>query len=596
MRLKNYVFFRETDKGVWFDAGQRSFALNGTGIYPLVERLVSALEQSDQSPHELVANLPEKLRPFAERLFGELEQHKMLQRGVLLSGSSTAHEHSPNSEFLKYLEDNVGDDGLEEVLAQWRKATIVIIGDGYAAKAAAGVLVDSGCGELLIHCLSTGEVAPDELTLSLSGRGNTSINVTAGAIDPEDIDWAVDGLIMAGSDALPVECAIRFTTHGCAAGVKVSASLPINGNLAVLASDRPDASGIADLADWLLAPADPVTPSPENLAIAGSLAAQDLIARFFGIGDDGQTAARIVSPFSEVTLIPIPPSPRRHAEGSFVRYPDFSGRIEMPEMRIISEYERLRIALTPWTEPALAVLGLDMPEALPQLPLYHDAFVVRRPGNGHEAARIAVGWGLSAEDAGIRAATNAIALLAEQEFCNDRPLVAALDEDMWRAAAFARAFVAHDHFQRDAVWGQFDADEIDDPASQMVLDILRFQVSAPISFRVGFVSGVSAIMAACEADGDCLSSVCSPTLEGAVYDAIGLAISKVQLREVAGLVRQDDVPLPVSSSSLSLTGRDSIARAIGSLRTDWPVGFVQSRRLGLPDILSCGYAVLEGQP
>jgi hypothetical protein len=35
MRLKNYVFFRETEKGVWFEAGQRSFALNGNGIYPL---------------------------------------------------------------------------------------------------------------------------------------------------------------------------------------------------------------------------------------------------------------------------------------------------------------------------------------------------------------------------------------------------------------------------------------------------------------------------------------------------------------------------------------------------------------------------------
>lgn len=590
MRLKNYVFFRESETGVWFDAGRRSFALNGKGIYPLVERLLNALETSGRSPDALVAELPEKLRSFAQRLFGELARHDMLQRGSVADAARGLH--APHVEFLKYLEDNLDDSAREQALARWRAATIAVVGHGYAAKAAAGLLADSGCGRLLLRCTSTADVGLDELDLSLRGRGS-DVELSAGEFDPASMAAMADGLVIAAGERLHVDDAIAYAHAARGAGLTVCAGLPVNGQLAVLAMAGDDMPGIADLADWLLPPAVPITPSPVNLAIAGSIAAQEMIARFFGIESIGDAAARIISPYSEVGVCPVPPSPRRHAAGATLRSPDASARIEMPDERELSPYERLRLALAPWTDPALRVLGTGLPEALPQLPLYHEAFAVRQPGAASDRVQVVVGWGLGPEEAGLRATMNAIALLAVQEFGAGHPLVAGQVEEEWRAVAFARAFIGHARFRNEAVWGTFGGEEIDDPAARVMLQILRFQVQAPLVFRAGFVPGVEAVVVSCQAGDECLSRVCRPTLLDAVRESIGLAISKQQLRKVQWIVRPDELTLEEATGTASLVGLDAIARAGSAVAEVVPANFVQSRRLGLPRDIACGYAVVE---
>lgn len=591
MRLKNYVFFRETDKGVWFDGGRRSFALNGKGIYLLVERLLTALETSDRSPEQVAADLPEKLRPLAQRLFDELAKHGMLHDGIL-PAEAGAHEHTAHTEFLKYLEDNLDGRSLRDRLESWREAMIVIVGDGFALKAAAGVLADSGCGRIRIHCSSASEVGPEEIDQSLRDRGNNFIDMAPGTFEPLE-GHRIDGLIVAGSDLLPVERAIEYAAYCRDGEIRFCAGLPINGNLAVTATDGPGVPGLADLADWLLTPADPVTPSPEGLAIAGSIAAQAMIDRFFGISSLERATARIVSPYSEVSACPIPASPNRHAQGVFVRPLDYSARIEMPAGRELGEYELLRMALSPWTDPAVAVLSPDLPDALPQLPLYHDAFVVRRPGTRRDRGRIAVGWGLDAEDAGIRASMNAMAMLAEEEFGPEFPLAASADEKRWRSTAFARAFVRHDRFDREAVWGDLDAGELRDPAAEVVLRILRFQISSPIRLRIGLVPGIPAVIGACYVDGARVSSVCSPSVSDSIFEAIGLAVSNTQLRSVDSLVRAEDLALPAHRDDFALNGWDAISDAADAMQVDVPARYVRSQRLGLPDTVFCGYAVTD---
>jgi hypothetical protein len=592
MRLKNYVFFRETDKGVWFDAGRRSFALNGKGIYPLVERLLAALESSGRSPDQVSADLPEKLRPFAQRLFAELANHGMLHEGILSADGADAGEHTAHTEFLKYLEDNLEGRSLREKLDRWRAAAIVIVGDGFALKAAAGVLADSGCGRIQVYCSPGWEVGPEEIDRSLDDRGNSVVEVAEGAFDPAE-GRGMDGLIVAGSDAFPVERAIEHAAFCREAKLPFSAGLPINGNLAVLATDGPGVPGVADLTDWLLPPADPATLSPESLAIAGSIAAQAMIDRFFGIDSLDSANARIVSPYSEVNVCPIPPSPRRHPESVAMRPLKYNGRIEMPEGRDLGEYELLRMALGPWTDPAVAVLSHNLPEALPQLPLYHDAFMVRRPGPGGGPARAAVGWGLDAAEAGNRASMNAIAMLAEEEFGPDRPLVASGDGERWRQLAFARAFVRQDRFAREAVWGELDARELRDPAAEVVLRILQFQLSSPVRLRIGLVPGIPAVIGACHVDGERISSVCSPSTSASIYEAIGLAVSKIQLRSVGDLVRPEEVVLPERREDAILDGWEAISNAAGAMPVEVPARYVRSRRLGLPDAVFCGYAVMD---
>lgn len=593
MRLKNYVFFRETDKGVWFDAGRRSFALNGQGIYPLVERLVGALERSGRSPEALVTGLPAQLQAFARRLFDELARHQMLQVETLHAEEAFAHGHSAHAEFLKYLEDNIGDGSLHATLARWRQASIVVVGDGYAAKAAAGVLADSSVGRVVLHCTSTAEVDVDELQGALRDRGTSEISLREGEFDPAFIAAGVQGLIIAGSDGLALDRAIAHTRAALAAGIPVCVSLPIQGHLAVVSMTTPGVAGLADLADWLLPATEAITPSPANLAISGSLAAQDMIACVCGIGGAEHARARIVSPYAEVSVCPIPPSPARHGEDAVVRPPDMGARVEMPEARDLSPYEHLRMALAPWADPALSVLSVELPQPLPQLPLYHEAFAVRRPGEGRGRTQIAVGWGLSPEEAGLRASMNAIVLLAEQEFGTAQALAAGLDEEAWRSAALARAFVRHARFARDAVWGTFGSDEVEDAEAGVALRILQFLVPSPLAFKVGFVPGIAAFVVSCHAGGTCLSRVCLPSLAEAIAEAIGLAISRIQLRTVEGVVRPDHLDLADSPRPTALVGRASIEQASASAPATVTARFVRSRRLGLPARVACGYAVME---
>jgi hypothetical protein len=592
MRLKNYVFFRETDKGVWFDAGRRSFALNGKGIYPLVERLLAALESSGRSPDEVSADLPEKLRPFAQRLFAELASHGMLQEGLLSADDPEAGEHRARTEFLKYLEDNLGGHSLREKLARWREAAIAVVGDGFALKAAAGVLADSGCGRIRVYRGPDSEVGPEEIQRSLQDRGSSVVDMTEGFFDPSK-GPGIDGLVLAGGEHFSVERAIEYAAYCRDSELPFTAGLPINGNLAVLAISRPDDPGVADLADWLLPPADLATLSPESLAIAGSIAAQAMVDRFFGIGNLDRANARIVSPYSEVTPCPIPPSPRRHSETAVLRPLAYDGRMEMPQGRELGQYEVLRMALGPWTDPAVAVFSHDLPEALPQLPLYHDGLVVRRPGGSRDWGRVVVGWGLDAAEAGNRSMMNAIAILAEEEFGPDRPLSASSDEERWRSLAFARSFVRHDRFARNAVWAELDLSELREPAADVILRILKFQISSPIRIRIGLVPGVPAVIGACHVDGERISSVCSSSLSGSIYEAIGLAVSKIQLRSVDNLVRPDEVVPPERGDHNILTGWEAISNAAGAMPVDVPARYVRSRRLGLPDAVFCGYAVMD---
>lgn len=592
MRLKNYVFFRETDKGVWFDAGRRSFALNGQGIYPLVERLLNALEMSGRSPGDLVAGLPDKLKPLAGRLFGELARHEMLQREDATGRDSASNAHSAQVEFLKYLEDNIADASLGTKLARWRNATIAIVGDGYAAKAAAGVLADSGCGTLLLRCTSTEEVGLEEFEQALRHRGDSVIDVAVCDSDPAAIPLEADALLIAGGEHFSVERAAAYARQGRNAGMTVCVSVPVNGHLAVLSTVAADMPGIADLADWLLPPTEWVTPSPVNLAIAGSIAAQEMITRFFEIGATADATARIVSPYSEVSVCPVPASPRRHADDVVLRSTDVSARMEMPEERDLSPYERLRISLAPWADPALSVLSQELPVPLPQLPLYHEAFAVRQAGMGRENVQIAVGWGVSPEEAGLRASMNAIALLARQEFGAGPELIAGLGERAWRSASLARAFIRSGRFATDARWGLILADEIDDPEARVALQILRFQVASPISLRVGFVPGVEAVVVSCHAGEAHLSCVCLTSLDEALRESIGMAISKIQLRAVDRVVRPDEIE-PMDLQPISLLGRAAIMRAIDTAADDIPVRFVRSQRLGLPEAVACGYAVIE---
>jgi len=596
MRLKNYVFFRETGTGVWFDAGRRSFALNGKGIYPVVERLLSALEASGRSPDALVAELPARLQELARRLFDALEQHDMLQRGRVHRDDKADRSHSAYAEFLRYLEDHSADGALAEALSLWRKATVVVVGDGYAAKAAIGVLADCGCGRILLRCTSAIDVDLDEIRLSLQDRSSSEVDLSMDAFEPSAINGAIHGVVIAGSQHLSVDHAITIAGQAQDAGITVSACLPINGHLAVLSVATKDMAGIADLADWLLPAAEPVTPSPVNLAIAGSIASQDMVARFFGITAAADATARIVSPYSEVEVCPIPVSPRRHVDGMVMRSTDLSARIEMPEERDLSRYEQVRMALAPWMDPATPVLDTELPEALPQLPLHHDAFSVRRAGTAVDGLQLAVGWGLTPEDAGFRAAMNAVATLAEQEFGHAHLLVADVDVDAWQCSAAARAFVLRDSFARDAVWGGFEAGEVDDAQVGVALAILQTQVSSPIHFRAGFVPGAAAFVVSCHAGDEQLSAACMPSLPGALAESVGLAISKIQLHSVKGVVRPDDIGVLGPSAPGELVGLGAVLRAVGTEVKPIPAQFVRSRRLGLPEAVVCGYAVVEQAP
>ena len=556
-RLKNHVFFRQTPEGMHFDAGKQAFVLPGAGLVPLVTRVLGLMDQGVPLAR-IEAALPARLLPHHRRLIAALQAHGMLlddaeDRAVLLAADAPL----PLQEFVKHLQDQLPADSYRPRLAAWREAAVLLVGQGRALRAAARALADSGVGHLSLRLDATTADQADELQEHLHSAGIRGQTVDLRRDGPSAADFAAAALALYASDAEDCSAAaLAFDAEAAALGVPALVAGRFGGHAFVLPLAEAGVAGLSELLQWRAADAS-VPHSPASLALLGALAAQQALAWHFGIGVARlRRRAHELSPWFDIEQRPLVggrADARPAGRGALAALPEgaLGSRMGTPGDRELAPYEALRMRLAPWFDPHTGPLLLPSGSAhgvsLAQLPLYHEAVLVRvpraLPGRSAvgPAQRLVAGWGLNAEQAGLRALALALAQLAQN--CSDaaRPVpatcVVAFDRARFEALATARAVATAPGFAAERRLAWVDPQPAEDGTLHLLRQLLRHFTTAPVRLLLHWHPARTSFVAQCVLGeygaAKVLASACDTTPRAALQEAVGLACSKLQVTDAA---------------------------------------------------------------
>jgi hypothetical protein len=552
-RLKNYVFFREVPNGVHFDAGARAFVLQGAKLYALVARVLGLMDQGLPLA-QIEQALPERLMPAYQRLLAALHAHDMLlddteDRAELLAlGAPLALQ-----EFVKYLQDHLPAQTYRAQWAAWQKAAVLVVGDGFALKAAAKALADSGVGHLCLRLQGApGRIGAEELEDHLVGAGVPGQGVDVRAAACTDADFAACALAVFASDQADASAAaLAFESRAAALGVPALVAGRFGGHAFVLPLAETGVAGLRELLQWRPASA-PLPHSPASLALLGAVAAQQALAWHFGIGVARlRRQAHQVSPYFDISqhaLVGGRAEARADAPaGALLALPSaaHSSRLGVPVDRPLATYETLRMQLAPWFDPLtgpFVVPSAQQPGlVLAQLPLYHEALLVRAPRSLHTTGddspeqRWVAGWGLNAEQAGMRALALALSQLAQS--CRNpaqavrHSLCSAFDADRWQALAWAQAIAAQPDFAASCHRAWVDPAAADDGAVHLLRRLLKHFSAAPMRLLLSWEPSGLAFVAHCLLGERAVGTGCDTSPRLALQEALGQACSHLQVTD-----------------------------------------------------------------
>lgn len=591
LRLKNYVFFRETPEGVWFDGGRRSFLLSGTKIYPVVARLIALMDQGSAWT-AIEAAVPPRLLPLARRLVEALRAHEML----LESSSEVTPEvgatgHDAAVEFRRFLEDRIPHEKERmALLSQWRESQVLLIGCGFSLKAAAAAVAASGCGAIrLAPCGATpdGRAGLDEIAAALarfSANGGT-LTLLATA-EPRDI--AAAGLVIVATDDPAVD-AVALEEAARAQGVPVTIAAITRGHACVTAPMEAGHVRLADLSDWLVdRPADAPDHSPASLSVAGGLCAQTAINAWFGIGlEERRSAVDLVTPYLEIQRHPVISSPLLPRHDGPLSPPSYPVRFEPPPDRELGLYERLRVALEPWFDPLTGCFSTEQGRSVPQIPLYLDLIQLRLPRSLGAREHALLGWGVDAAGAGLDVVRKALSRLAVAEL-GEAPVVADFEPSRWRERAYALAAAQQPRFakQRRCAWLAPEA--IEYQPVRMLLRILRYFGRPEPRLLLQVLPGQPVAVAHAFVDGRQVAWACDCDVERALLSVVGDACCFFQ----AGELPVDATYCPaLPDGDVGEAVPSEMAAVIGDER--WSFRTVRSTALGLPEPIIAGYVAFD---
>jgi hypothetical protein len=588
VKLKNYVYFGETDEGIWFDAEDRSFLLKDRALYPVVERFVGLLDRGEPIA-PAIARAPEKLQGFLGKLIGLLDEHRMLLRlDPADDGLPPCADTSARRELRKLLEDHLEGAALGAALARWRQARIVLAGGGHALRAAAAALAPCAGAGLQVHAPAA---QSDAIRAAVADDPHAAglLQIRSGAPDADAFGWA-DLLVYASDaeDLAQAQACDAWLRGAAKAGV---IALCFRGHACVLPPVEAGLPGLADLGHWLrAAPADAESASATSFAILGCVAAQVALFHFFGIGGDkrrGQLS--VVTPALEVRSHPLVSA----AAGSGAAAPMVhAARHELPDERTLEPFEVLRLELDPWFDPLCGPLRLVSERALRQMPLLQYPLAVRPAGAAQGAERLAVGWGLDLGQAGRRALLQALAELAAPLVPAPARIAVDVDDEAWRRQAVARAAVASAAFAARHHCAWVDIDAIDDPVLAMLARLLRYHGPRRPLAQLMWCDELPAVAARLWVDDVPVACAAGGAVLPVLAEVLGRACSDHQLAGVAPRYWAGrDEGLPASAPGANVTDwRPALLAHAAALPA---ARLVRLTALGLPPRFHCGYAVLD---
>jgi hypothetical protein len=587
-KLKSYVYFGETDDGVWFEAGDKSFLLKDRKLYPLVERFVSMIDSGIPVAH-IIQKAPAPLQAFFPKLLDSLLDHGM----VLPVDDDYPHgqpltEHSGADELYKVLEDRLQGAALSQALSRWQSASVTLVGNGYALKAAACALAAGGCKSVQVHwddnpALLVG-AAEVEQALADFAHPRCAVAFHTGAIAPGVLEQA--DLLVYASDDGEAAIADKIDTLLRGSGRPGAIGANFGGRACVLPPVEEGHVGLAELLHWL-PEADPAdaSHSPTSLSIMGCVAAQAALYQFFGFDQDKRRGmVSVVSPDLQVmphSLVP--------AGGVSTNLKAFSHppQYEMPQARSLETFEHLKLALAPWFDTLLGAFAVGSDEGIQQMPLLQYPVEIRRPGN-REGDGLVVGWGLDLGQAGIRALCEAVSVLASPLAPVDTVVTASADAEAWRRQAIAEALVASQAFGAGHSQAWIALEQFDAAPVQVLRRLLRYHTASEAKALLHWSGQGNAFLVEVWLDGVPTASAVAPEVGDALVEALGRACSNFQLREVMGrdywTLRRHLIP----AGRQVADWRAALALPPASI----DASFTSLDALGLPPSIHCGYATL----
>ena len=517
-RLRNQVFFRATEQGVHFDAGAMAFELKGRGIFPLVQRVLALMDAGHALP-AIRAGLPASLQAWFDGFVDALRTHRMLiddSSDEAWLAELTAGERV--REFLKYLQDQLPAERRRERLAQWRQAHAVLRGQGYALKAAAQALLATGIGRITLQLDdAASRVGAEELQHMAAVWPDTRT-----AIAPVGVHPSAAGLFLHVSDAeldAAGEAALQEQLASLDGDAIAAVAVRLRGHTLAWSEGAAAQPLLADLLDTLEPRAD-AAPSPASLAIAGSVAAQSLLRRHFGIGSAAlQHRVFAVSDHLELqahSLVPAAATLVDWAAGP-------AGTAADPTDPLRAD-EALRLALAPWFDPLSGAFATVENEALVQLPLYHETWRLRA-----RSAETLIAWGLDANEAWRRALGQVLVRRAAEALPQHASrLVCAFDEAEWRRQALALALLDSNAWQAGARSAEAPLLPTGDGPADLLQRLLCFLTDQPLTVRVQWHPDFAAVRLWIRAGHEWLAEAVAATPLLALREALGSASSRLQ--------------------------------------------------------------------
>lgn len=544
VKLKNYVFFREVEDGVLFEAGKKTFVLRGKGIYPVVARVIRFLD-AGATFADMVQQVPEKLAPFVQRLLAELANHDMLLNASAELDLAQRYEgQTALLEFIHFLQDQLGD-AYAAAFERWQTTEIVVLGNGYALKAALSGVLNSGVGALTLWLAGQGHAQPAQAELEslIAERKQHDSRFRCQQLTRESLlgdlkktpgrltllcadDWA--GLLRELGDDLAT--LLRDTPYMVASATGAFGFIsPLN---------EAGYTNFADLREWRPAQpgADDVQLSPAGFAMVGALAAFNFLKHAFAIDTVFlRNHCALVSPYLEVDYHPLLPVTTLARRAPLLPV-EYHVPFEIPEGRPVSHYETVLMKLAPLFDRQMGAFS-DVPaKTLRQLPLYHDAIEVRFPRAFGVAPQRVYSWGTSAEDAGTRALARALALYTRvQNQHGSAPVqgavVAAFDRHSWLRKAAALAVINAVDFVATANRAYVNAENVSHADVQMLVRVLRLYYSGFLKVELFWREGVSAFAARLPTESGQQGLGYGSTPAEAVLECLGELCSQYQFPE-----------------------------------------------------------------
>jgi hypothetical protein len=504
--LKSSVFFSRFDGGVVFRGSEAPVVFRGKRAYDLVRIIFDRMEIG-VTRAGLLAQLPEGVRPVAERLLGDLERHGLMRDRAQDDLHPEAALTPGLANLWNYLADHVARPG--EAWARWQAQPFELEGEAAALSYALRALAETGARRIRLRSSVEAHeaicAAHPDLAITLceafepSSSGPDAMRIHAGGDRP----------FVAGASAFS-----DAWYFGLLAGHLVTAYVPGRLQDALPSWEK----GMRPFGQS----GETGRLSPQRIALAAAAVAFAGFNRATGIVSEHDWGEpHVVEISGQMTPLPLPgsvrPAPGAVAAEAGIPSPAAAATAEIASDPAL---EAARILF----DPVVGILE-ETDEDLAQVPL--SAVVLRVRGEDRAATLgAAFGWGTTIGEARRRAIQRGVALYL-RSLDRTAPYAATLAVE-WSAEAGRAQSRAQAAAEGMRVAEPLPLRALSHPDTYKLAKLLGLFTGIEPAIAAWTAPDVPAARVSVALDGRVVAEACAPDLQEAAYVALGDACLAAQ--------------------------------------------------------------------